>query len=124
MIDLPCHILPGLDDGAPDVETSLAMARLAVADGITVTACTPHITPGIYDNRGPAILDAITDLQRALERPEFRLLSRPARISISRLVCRTRCAQAGRLRWAGRGTFCLSRLTMWPHRGSRWSPRV
>ena len=67
MIDLHCHILPGLDDGAPDMETSLAMARLAVADGITVTACTPHITPGVYDNRGPAILDAITALQRELD---------------------------------------------------------
>ncbi|MBX9460200.1 MAG: hypothetical protein KL785_02880 [Brevundimonas sp.] len=39
MIDLHCHILPGIDDGAPDLETSLQMARMAVADGITVTAC-------------------------------------------------------------------------------------
>ncbi|MEP7085599.1 MAG: CpsB/CapC family capsule biosynthesis tyrosine phosphatase, partial [Betaproteobacteria bacterium] len=33
MIDLHCHMLPGIDDGAPDQETALAMARIAVADG-------------------------------------------------------------------------------------------
>ncbi|HWJ72947.1 MAG TPA: CpsB/CapC family capsule biosynthesis tyrosine phosphatase [Kaistia sp.] len=50
MIDLHCHILPGIDDGAPDIDVSIAMARAAVADGITVTACTPHIMPGVYNN--------------------------------------------------------------------------
>ena len=34
MIDLHCHLLPGIDDGSPDEATSLAMARIAVADGI------------------------------------------------------------------------------------------
>lgn len=55
MIDLHCHILPGIDDGAPDYEVSLAMAQRAVADGITITACTPHIMPGYYENTGPDI---------------------------------------------------------------------
>ena len=50
MIDLHCHMLPGIDDGAPDGGVALAMARCAVADGITVTACTPHIYPGMYEN--------------------------------------------------------------------------
>ncbi|MEX2106286.1 MAG: CpsB/CapC family capsule biosynthesis tyrosine phosphatase [Solirubrobacterales bacterium] len=43
MIDLHCHILPGLDDGALDVEDSVAMARMAAADGIEVVCATPHI---------------------------------------------------------------------------------
>jgi protein-tyrosine phosphatase len=43
VIDLHCHILPGVDDGSPDLPTSLAMARLAAADGIRTTAATPHI---------------------------------------------------------------------------------
>lgn len=67
MIDLHCHILPGIDDGAPDLETALAMARIAVADGITVTACTPHNHPGVYDNHGPAIKLAMVAFQRELD---------------------------------------------------------
>ena len=43
MIDLHCHILPGLDDGPPTIEESLAMAEIAVADGITTIIATPHI---------------------------------------------------------------------------------
>ena len=42
MIDLHCHILPGIDDGAPDLETSLNLARQAVDDGITHIVATPH----------------------------------------------------------------------------------
>lgn len=42
MIDLHSHILPGLDDGAPDDETALAMCRMAAADGIRTIVATPH----------------------------------------------------------------------------------
>lgn len=50
MIDLHCHLLPGVDDGAADLHESLAMARLAVADGTTHAVLTPHVWPGRYDN--------------------------------------------------------------------------
>jgi len=43
VIDLHCHILPALDDGAPDLEDSAAMARQAAADGIEAICATPHI---------------------------------------------------------------------------------
>lgn len=66
MIDLHCHLLPGIDDGAPDLTTALAMARIALADGITVTACTPHIYPGLYENTGPAIRQAVAQLKNQL----------------------------------------------------------
>ncbi len=45
MIDLHCHILPGLDDGARDLADSVEMARVAEADGITLVCATPHIHP-------------------------------------------------------------------------------
>jgi protein-tyrosine phosphatase len=42
MVDVHCHILPGLDDGASDVKESLAMAQSAISDGITHVVATPH----------------------------------------------------------------------------------
>jgi len=59
-------MLPGIDDGAPDMAEALAMARVAVADGIMVTACTPHIYPGLYENDATGIRDAIVAFRIAL----------------------------------------------------------
>jgi protein-tyrosine phosphatase len=42
MIDLHCHILPAIDDGPPNIETSVNMLELAVRDGITHLVATPH----------------------------------------------------------------------------------
>lgn len=42
MVDLHNHLLPGIDDGSPDLETSVAMARCAWEDGLTHMVCTPH----------------------------------------------------------------------------------
>src|SRR5229473_236464 len=42
MVDLHCHILPGLDDGPGTMEESMAMAESAIADGITHVVATPH----------------------------------------------------------------------------------
>jgi protein-tyrosine phosphatase len=42
MVDIHHHLLFGLDDGADSIETSVAMAKLAVAEGITHVVCTPH----------------------------------------------------------------------------------
>jgi protein-tyrosine phosphatase len=42
MIDIHCHILPGLDDGAESIEEAYAMAEMAVADGVTHIIGTPH----------------------------------------------------------------------------------
>ncbi len=72
MIDLHCHILPGIDDGATDVSVSLAMARALVEQGVTVVACTPHILPGLYHNSGPAIREATGSCRGFWSRREFR----------------------------------------------------
>src|SRR5258708_15457342 len=42
MVDVHCHILPGLDDGPEGIEESLAMAESAISDGITHVVATPH----------------------------------------------------------------------------------
>lgn len=67
MIDLHTHILPGIDDGARSLEISLDMARIAVADGTTVMACTPHIYPGLYMNDSAGIHRERDKLQQALD---------------------------------------------------------
>ena len=67
MIDLHCHILPGIDDGASDLSVSLAMAKAMAGQGITTVACTPHILPGLYHNSGPAIRLAVEQLQGTLD---------------------------------------------------------
>jgi protein-tyrosine phosphatase len=68
VIDLHCHILPGIDDGATDLSVSIEMAKAFVADGVTVAACTPHILPGLYHNSGPQIRLATAELQQVLDR--------------------------------------------------------
>jgi protein-tyrosine phosphatase len=67
MIDLHCHLLPGIDDGATDISVSMEMAKIFVADGVSVVACTPHILPGLYHNSGPQIQVATVKLQLALD---------------------------------------------------------
>jgi protein-tyrosine phosphatase len=66
LIDLHSHLLPGIDDGSKDLAMSLAMARMAAADGISTIACTPHILPGVYNNDGPAIRRAVTRLAKSI----------------------------------------------------------
>lgn len=68
MIDLHSHILPGIDDGASSEVVSIEMARMAVADGITDMACTPHVLAGKYPNTSETILPAIEALQKTLDR--------------------------------------------------------
>lgn len=73
LIDLHCHLLPGIDDGAADLAMSLAMARMASKDGIRTIACTPHIYPGLYENNAPGIRKAIATLQAELNRQKIPL---------------------------------------------------
>lgn len=49
MRDLHCHILPGVDDGARDLEESLAMLQAAKSVGITSITCTPHVRDPYFD---------------------------------------------------------------------------
>jgi protein-tyrosine phosphatase len=70
MIDLHCHILPALDDGALDLRDSLAMARVAAADGIEAICATPHIRHD-HDVRIEEIADRVAGLAGVLEEEEI-----------------------------------------------------
>ncbi|WP_428820426.1 tyrosine-protein phosphatase [Microbulbifer sp. MCCC 1A16149] len=67
MIDLHCHILPGLDDGPRDLRGALALAQAAFSDGITHCVATPHIHPGRYPNSLGIILGVYEKFRAALE---------------------------------------------------------
>lgn len=66
MIDLHSHILPGIDDGAENLNVALEMARMAAASGTTVLACTPHIKPPTYPNHRASIDEAVDFLKSQL----------------------------------------------------------
>jgi protein-tyrosine phosphatase len=66
MIDLHCHILPGVDDGPTSLAESLKLARFCVADGITVITATPHCHSSIHLLRTD-ILPHVAALNRELQ---------------------------------------------------------
>ncbi|MGM0214827.1 tyrosine-protein phosphatase [Enterococcus sp. AZ109] len=66
MLDLHCHILPGVDDGAQTVDDSIKMAKKAVKQGITHILCTPHHNRR-YQNPKAEIIPAVEELQTILE---------------------------------------------------------
>jgi protein-tyrosine phosphatase len=65
VIDLHCHILPGVDDGAADLEDAVAMARQAEADGIEVVCATPHVRAD-HDVRLPELPRRVGELNGEL----------------------------------------------------------
>lgn len=73
MIDLHCHILPEVDDGAKHMTESLEMARKAVDEGITAIVATPHHKHEKYDNEGEIIQKRVKELQEALDKEEIPL---------------------------------------------------
>ena len=73
MIDLHCHLLPGIDDGPATGAEALRLCRLAVADGITHAITTPHIHPGRWANTTQSIATACARLRRELHRREIPL---------------------------------------------------
>lgn len=66
MIDLHCHILPGIDDGPETMDEALELARMVVARGITHSVVTPHIQPGTWDNDRRIIQKTYEQFREAL----------------------------------------------------------
>ncbi|RJG47905.1 tyrosine-protein phosphatase [Motilimonas pumila] len=62
MIDLHCHILPGIDDGPPSYLTSVLMLQAAKDDGISHCVFTPHIEAGRFDNDKAIITQSFNSL--------------------------------------------------------------
>ena len=67
MIDLHCHLLPNIDDGASNLAEALELARMAYANGIKTAIMTPHITIGHYNNDITTIRNVFTKFSHALQ---------------------------------------------------------
>lgn len=73
MVDIHCHILPGVDDGARDLDVSLAMATRAVEDGIDVIIATPHWPLDEEPVPASRILELTAEVQAALDEEKIPL---------------------------------------------------
>lgn len=63
--DIHSHILPGIDDGSPDIETSLQLVKGIYALGIRNTVATPHVICDLYRNTPDTINAALSLLKNA-----------------------------------------------------------
>jgi protein-tyrosine phosphatase len=69
VIDLHCHVLPGIDDGPPTIDGSLELARLAAAAGTHVLVATPHVS-WRYRNDAATIAELVAELNERLAAEE------------------------------------------------------
>jgi protein-tyrosine phosphatase len=77
MIDIHCHILAGIDDGAQTMEDSIEMARAAVREGIHTIIATPHHKNGRYENTKLLIREKTAELNRVLKEENISLTVLP-----------------------------------------------
>ena len=73
MIDLHCHLLPGIDDGARTLVEALDMARTAVGNGIDYAVMTPHLNPGRYENTRSSTEETVREFRAALRKEQIAL---------------------------------------------------
>ncbi len=65
-IDLHCHYVPGIDDGASSVADGVAMLRGLGALGFGRVVATPHTRPGMFDNTNASLIEAFQQFEGAL----------------------------------------------------------
>ncbi|MCP3773471.1 tyrosine protein phosphatase [Paenibacillus sp. MZ04-78.2] len=77
MIDLHCHILPGLDDGCQTMDDTMDMAQMAKLHGIRTVVATPHHADGHYENEAFAIRERVDRTNALLRERQSELLLLP-----------------------------------------------
>lgn len=73
LVDLHCHILPGIDDGAKDLDTSIDMCRIAAKDGINCIIATPHFIQGAINNNSKIVKQKVEMLKNALKKKKINI---------------------------------------------------
>jgi len=86
VIDLHCHVLPGIDDGPDSIEGSVALARAAVAAGIQTVVATPHVS-WRYPNDAEEIARLVGEVNARLKQEGVALDVRPGgELAMTRLI--------------------------------------
>jgi hypothetical protein len=99
VIDLHCHLLPGIDDGPETLESALQLARHAVASGIRISVVTPHMHAGRYENRAASIRQAAADFQAVLDQERIALrIQAAAEVRLDHEIL-AGSARAGSISW-------------------------
>lgn len=73
MIDLHCHLLPGVDDGSANLDISLRLAKEAVENGVTYALLTPHHMNGVFINHRSDVVDQTEAFQKQLKKHDIDL---------------------------------------------------
>lgn len=79
MIDFHSHILPGIDDGADNIDESIAMAAALQKAGFKTIYCTPHLIKGCFDADNQTVLNAVAELQTRLKEENIPIELLPGR---------------------------------------------
>jgi tyrosine-protein phosphatase YwqE len=72
-LDIHSHILPGIDDGSPDIETSLQLIQGLYNLGIRKSIATPHIIGDLYRNTPQTILEALEKVKTACKKADVKM---------------------------------------------------
>lgn len=73
LTDMHSHLLPGIDDGAPDIATSISLIKGLAALGYTRLITTPHIMNDMYPNTPHIINERLHDLRQALSKQNINI---------------------------------------------------
>ncbi|AOZ92320.1 tyrosine-protein phosphatase [Paenibacillus crassostreae] len=73
MIDIHCHILPGVDDGPPTLQQSIELSEMAVSSGISTIIATPHHLNGRYTTPSEVVKKAVDQLNLELSQRQISL---------------------------------------------------
>jgi protein-tyrosine phosphatase len=110
VVDIHCHILPGLDDGSPDIATSVAMACLATSVGISTVVGTPHWMEDEHETDPDIVRRTASNLQAELNGRNIPLTVLPGNEALICPDLPERVKKGDVLTLAGKGTHLLLEL--------------